>query len=277
MCGWHSKSLANHLRTKHSLRTEDYDGPVLCENSKQKYSVAAHDNGNWIERAKERGDDLTEYKEKMGRAVSESILSSPEDRKRRAKVMAEVNRSDVMRKKSSETAIKTSARKDIQEKRAGQLKRWRDENPDEFYEKCIHKMMNTHHSKPELILYKAVLAREDYNFKLNQVVKSDRFVSKSKRKQVDIGDKSKRIYIEFDGQLHFKTTKLNQLASVQEKDNLLDEHITRHGWVLIRVGYDQFSYRKSDYGFKKECLDRVFAILDSPTPGVHYIGEIYVK
>jgi very-short-patch-repair endonuclease len=182
-----------------------------------------------------------------------------------------------MRKKASETAIKTSARKDIQENRAANLKKWRDQNPDEFYDKCTSKMSNCWRSKPEMMLFDVLKDIEEYRFKQNQIVKSDKFPTKSKRKQIDIGDKSKRTYIEFDGELHFKQTGLNQLDTVQEKDRLLDEHIIKHGWTLIRVGYDQFSYRKSDYGFKKECLERVFEILDNPTPGVHRIGAVYVN
>lgn len=91
----------------------------------------------------------------------------------------------------------------------------------------------------------------------------------------NIGDKSRRVYIEFDGRLHFIETTLQKLDIIPTKDKLLDDHITRHGWVLIRVGSDQFSYRKSDYGFKQECIDQVFGILDNPTPGVHYIGAVY--
>jgi hypothetical protein len=276
ICGWHAKRLAGHLRKEHGIEPSQYDGSVLCEASKKKYEAVAQDNGNWIEKAKARGDNLTEYRQRMGFAVRESILSSPDDRKRRAKVMSDVNRSDVMRKKASATAIKTSARKDIQEQRASQLKKWRDENPDEFYDKCTSKMMNPcWHSKPEMMLFGILEDVEGYSFKQNQVVKSDKFPTKSKRKQIDIGDKSKRIYVEFDGELHFKQTGLNQLDEVQKKDSLLDEHIIKHGWTLIRVGYDQFSYRKSDYGFKKECLERVFEILENPTPGVHRIGCVY--
>jgi hypothetical protein len=276
ICGWHNKKLAGHLRIDHGLKPDEYSGQVLCENSKHKYESVAKENGNWIERVKERGEDLSEYLNKMGSAVRESILSNPEDRKRRAVVMGDVNRSDVMRKKSSDTAKKTSARPEVLEQRSANLKKWRDENPDDFFDKCTSKMLNTtRHSKPEMLLFDIVVGRQDYKFKLNQVVKSNRFISKSKRKQVDIGDKLRRVYLEFDGELHFKQTKLDQLDKAQIKDKLLEEYIAEHGWVLIRVGYDQFSYRKSDYGFKKECLERVFEILDNPTPGVHRIGDVY--
>jgi len=267
--------LASHLREVHGVQPEEYDGEVLCESSRLKYESTAKDNGNWITRANERGDDLTDYKERMGKAVRESILSSPDDRKRRAQVMSDVNKTDAMRQKASDTAKKTSARKDIQEKRAANLKKWRDENPDEFYEKCTFQMKDSWKSKPELLLFDLLKDVNGYSFKQNQIVKSELFISKSKRKQVDIGDKSKRVYVEFDGPLHFKQTGLNQLEAVQEKDRLLDEHIIRHGWILIRVSYDQFSYRKSDYGFNKECMEKVFEILNNPKRGVYKIGELY--
>lgn len=260
----------------HGIALSEYDGPVLCDSSKKKYEAIAQDNGNWIEKAKARGDDLTEYKQKMCAAVSESIMSNPDDRKRRAKVMSDVNRSDKMRKKASETAIKTSARKDIQEQRATNLQKWRDENPDEFYDNCISKMLNVYSSKPEKLLYDSVKNYSKYNLRRHRKVRSDKFKS-YKQRDVDIGDVDNRLYIEYDGPLHFKQTSMNQLDDVQEKDRLLDEHVIKHGWTLIRVGYDQFSYRKSDYGFKKECLERVFEILDNPTPGVHSIGDVYEK
>lgn len=276
ICGWHTKKLAGHLHTEHGIDPSQYDGPILCESSKKKYEAVAQDNGNWIEKAKARGEDLTEYKQKMGEAVRESIMSNPDDRKRRAKVMADVNRSDVMRKKSSDTAIKTSARKDIQENRAAQLKKWRDENPNDFYDKCISQMLKIWHSKPERLLLDIVKSHSEYTFKSNQFVKSEEFPSKSKRKQVDICDKLRRLYIEYDGKLHFiNPWKDRRMFDVQASDLALDKHIIKHGWTLIRVGYDQFSYRKSDYGFKKECLERVFEILDNPTPGVHRIGAVY--
>jgi len=276
ICGFHGKKLARHLREKHGISKDEYDGPILCEVARKNHEAVNYDNSRWIERARERGEDLTEHFEKMGQAVRESIMSNPEERKRRAKVMSDVNRSDVMRKKSSETAKKTSARKDIQEARAAQLKRWRDNNPDEFYDKCISKMLTCWNSKPEILLYDSVKGHSGYSLKRHRKIRSPLF-NRYKQRDVDIGDSDKRVYIEFDGPLHFKQTSMKQLDGVREKDRLLDEHIIKHGWTLIRVSYDQFSYRKSDYGFKKECLERVFGILDKPTPGVHKIGVSYVE
>lgn len=277
ICGFHSKCLSHHISTKHNISIDDYkkNYSIICNKSHKTYSDLNGENGNWIARAKERGEDLSEYISNMSVSVHDAIMASPEDRKRRAKVMGDVNRSDIMRKKSSDTAKKTSARRDIQLERAARIHVWQKNNPQEFYDKCISKALNCWNSKPESLLYKIIVARTDYNFRRHQRVKSEYFISTTKEKEVDIGDKSKRVYIEFDGPLHFKDTTLHKLDIIHTKDKLLDDHITRHGWVLIRVGSDQFSYRKSDYGFKKECIDKIFGILDSPTPGVHYIGEVY--
>lgn len=277
VCGFHAKSLGAHVSKVHNILADEYkkNHQIICTNSKEIYSTQNKENSNWIERAKERGEDLTEYFEKMGAAVKASILANPEDRKRRAKVMSDVNKSDIMRKKSSETAIKTSARKDIQEARAEKLKKWRNENPDEFYDKCVSKMIGTWNSKPEAVLYQEMIKRTKFNFKRHQKLRSEKFLCFYKQKDIDIGDTDRRVYIEYDGPLHFKQTTLNQLDNVQEKDRLLDEHIIQHGWVLIRVGYDQFSYRKSDYGFKSECLAKIDGLLNNLVPGVHRIGDVY--
>ena len=41
LCGFHSKKLAHHLRNKHGLNLSDYDGQIVCDNSKQNYSISA--------------------------------------------------------------------------------------------------------------------------------------------------------------------------------------------------------------------------------------------
>lgn len=70
-------------------------------------------SGNWITRANERGEDLTEYKQKMGKAVSESILANPEECERRSKLMGQINKTPLMIEKCRQAAIETSSRQDI--------------------------------------------------------------------------------------------------------------------------------------------------------------------
>lgn len=278
ICGISQKSLARHVKQVHGMNPKEYskNHKIICDKSHEKYkNQNSINNSGWLLKANDMGCDLTDYKANLSKGVREFISNNPEDLKRRADVMAKVNKSDVMRKKVSETAIKTSARKDIQEKRAAQLKKWRDENREEFFEKCINKLLNIYHSKPELELFEIVKQNKNFNFKLNQTVKSEDFISKSKRKQVDIGDKNKRVYIEYDGALHFIKSKITNHELISKKDYLLDKHIEKHNWTLIRVSYDQYSYRKSDYGFKKECLDKINEILEKKIPGVYKIGDAY--
>jgi hypothetical protein len=278
VCGYHAKSLRIHLNKKHNISPENYSGKIICSESSKTYSEQNKYNGNWISRANDAGIDLSDYKEKMSKAVSESILADPDDRKRRSKIMTTVNKSDIMRKKASDTAKKTSARRDIQLQRVARIHAWQKANPEEHYKKCILNMLDSWHSKPENELFNMLKERSKYNFKQNQFLKSNTFITNTKRKQIDIADHGNRMYIEFDGVFHFKQTTLRQLGSLettQLKDKLLDDFIIDNGFTLIRVSFDQFSYKKSDYGFSKKCIDRIFEILEQQISGVYYIGEAY--
>ena len=133
-------SLALHVRKVHKMDKKEYIqkyGPVLSQASKSKYSEVNKINGNWIERAKENGEDLSEYFEKMSKGVSKAIMGSPKERERRAKLLGNLNRTDAFRNRSSETAKKTSARKDIIENRSANLKRWRDNNKTVFIKNSL--------------------------------------------------------------------------------------------------------------------------------------------
>jgi membrane-associated HD superfamily phosphohydrolase len=57
-------------------------------------------------------------------------MNSPEERQRRSKLLGSLNKTAKFRKKSSDTAKITSARKDIQERRSFNLKKWRDNNKE---------------------------------------------------------------------------------------------------------------------------------------------------
>lgn len=278
ICGYHRKKLGNHITIEHKIDLDEYKAKynkkIICEKSSDTYKKQNAINSDWINRAKERGEDLSEYKKKMGDAVREAILSDPKERQRRAEVMAKVNKTEEMRNKSSETAKKTSARPDIQQQRSAQLKRWRDNNSEEFYNKCIYKMLKSSHSKPEIELFNVVKTFEGCNFTLSPMIISDTFISTSKRKQIDIGDSNKGIYLEFDGPRHFKNID-NQLKTIKKKDDLLDAYIVDNNLTLIRVSQDQFSYTKRNYGFSKECLQKLFFVLENNLKGVFYIGELY--
>jgi very-short-patch-repair endonuclease len=266
------------VKKYHNLQKEQYEslyGKTICENSIKAYKNTK--NYDWITRAKQAGKDLADYKKKMSKSVSEAILSNPKERIRRAELLGSLNKTVEFRKKSSETAKKTSARPEILEHRSQNLAKWQKENFEEFYDKCTSKMINCWQSIPEKALFQILRSVEGYEFKRSQRLKSESFISKSKVKLVDAGDKKMRVYVEFDGPLHFeKKFELQTLEETQLKDRLLDEHIEKHCWTLIRISHDQFSYNKGG-SFKEECIRRLFEALKNPQPGVLKIGEAYKK
>lgn len=241
-----------------------------------RYSSQNKVNCSWIARRKAMGDDLSDYRRKMGKAVSDAIMSNPGERARRALQMAANNRTPEAKELARNTAKKTSTRPEIQAVRAANLQRWRDENFDVFYEKCIMKMHSTWHSKPELALFELLRHVDGYQFKHNQIVKSETFTCVSKRKQVDVADAGLRVYVEFDGIVHFdaRIKGSEKLTEIQQNDRLLDEHIERHAWTLIRISYDQFTY-KDGGRFSERCLRRLFELLKDPKPGVFRLGDAY--
>jgi very-short-patch-repair endonuclease len=97
--------------------------------------------------------------------------------------------------------------------------------------------------------------------------------NKSGTKQIDIFSKEKRIIVEYDGEFHFSDHRVNDLEKIQKVDAILNS--LQNEFCIIRVSYDQFSYRKSDYGFKKECLEKIKEILDNPQVGLHCLGDSY--
>lgn len=273
--------ITQHVKTKHDLTKIEYEenyGPVKCTATTQNYSRSGSHNGDWIRRKKAAGEDLTEYIKKMGEAVSRSIMNNPEERLRRAEMMSSVNRTPEAREKSSRTAKITSARPDIIERRTATLRKWRNENWEDFYEKCVKRFSFSEYrmSNPELNLQNILESIEGYNFTWSQIVKSDAFENKSKRKQVDFGDKNLRVYVEFDGIHHFKCLKSREeFERNRRNDAVLDEHVEKHAWTLIRISYDQYD-PKCTLSFKESCLRRLYDILKDPTPGVHRIGDSYV-
>lgn len=273
ICGLHGKSLGKHVSDMHEMRPKEYAelyGQLKCQASFEVYSQQNKYNCNWIARANETGKDLTDYKQKMSESVSRAIMSNPDERARRAELLGNLNRTDAFRQKSSETAIKTSARPEILAARTERLQHWRETNFEEFYEKCVKSMLSTWHSKPEIALFEIVKNIDGYSFKNNQFLKSETFVKKSKRKQIDIADHNLRVYIEFDGPHHFRNIH-GVLSDVQQSDRLLDEYIKKQGWTLIRISLDQWKSGK----FKDECLKCLFDALKNPCVGVLKIGKLY--
>lgn len=259
------------------MTKEEYEkkyGSTICETSKKKYSETG--NYDWINREKEKGNDLSEYRKKLSKSISEGIMSSESAREARRKNLSKLNKTEEFRKKSSETAKKTSSRKDILKKRSNQLKEWRDNNPEEFYKKCTSVMINSWKSKPELELFN-ILNRMFSFLKRNQKLhRKGKFLSTSSNiRQIDIMSLENKIIVEFDGIVHFKDVyKNNSLNEIQKKDNELNSVMTLEGWTVIRVSYDEYSYR-SGKGFNPDTISRICELIKAKSRGLFLFGDSY--
>ena len=253
---------------------ESQYGLTVCESTKQNYSETG--NYDWINREKEKGNDLTEYREKLGKAISAGVMNSDSARKARKDNLTALNKTASFRKKSSETAIKTSARKDILETRTKQLSKWRKNNPEDFYDKCIANMTSSFQSIPEKELFR-IIHEDHQQFKRGQKLKrTGMFLStKSNIRQIDIMSLDDNIIVEYDGVHHFKNIfKDETLSAVRKKDNELNSVMVSEGWTVIRVGSDQYSYKRNG-GFSEELILAVKKIIVEKKRGLFLMGDIY--
>lgn len=277
ICGYPARELKRHIKRCHDLLPCDYSGQTIAAiTSEQRSKVAkANDNWDWIRRANDRGDDLTEYKAKMATAVSDAIMANPVERVRRSRQLATLNKTNEFRARASKTAKRTSMREDVIADRSAQLKKWRDENQDEFYDKCISKMIGSYHSKPEIALF-AILSAQFTFLKNNQRLYSALFKSvKTSRRQLDIASKEHLIAIEYDGPYHFRQLhKTYDLNGTKLKDIELNTILPQLGWVLIRISHDQWSYRSGE-GFKDACIKQVVHLIEQAVPGCYKVGDAY--
>lgn len=302
ICNLHAKGLGKHITSVHKITIDEYKNNyshnIISECTKNKYIELGKTLGvAKLNKFKENSD----YKEILGKAVSESILNSPKEIQRRSYMMKQMNdeqwSKEEYREGMSELAKKTSAREDVQEQRSANLKKWRDENPEEFYRKCTSKMLDwikenpdkvkkfhknfiiSYQSYPEKLLFNIISVLDGFSFKKNQFVKSKKFKNKSNKKQVDMADKKQRIYIEFDGPTHFKPIFGEEKLELTKNNDLqLETHVLGHKkWILIRVGHDQFIRKanKDNSYFLPECLEKVIKILNEKIPGLYKIGEVY--
>lgn len=282
ICDFPCKSLAKHITGVHGITKDAYiaehGGPIKCTSTTENYS---YKRDNWITKAKADGVDLTEYKEKMGQAVSQAILSNPIERVRRAAMMACNNRTQVARLRSSRIAKRTSARQDIQQRRAGNLRRWREENPDLFNE-ITQKFARSScaSSKPELALFDLVCRMfpniEWLSASLFMPSGVDNIAllkttNASGRTQVDILSRTHKIAIEFDGIHHFKQIRTQEfLDRVRIKDAVKNAVIVNEGFTLIRISHEQWLQRGR---FTGDCIGKLYDIISDALPGLHFIGE----
>jgi very-short-patch-repair endonuclease len=282
ICDFTGKSITAHIKKSHLLSKIEYEkkyGSTVCEITKSTYSETSKINGDWIKRAKEKGEDLSEYFEKLGSKISEGIMKSDSAREARRQNLSRLNRTQDFRERSSKTAKKTSSRKEIQDKRSKRLARWRENNPEEFYEKCTSVMHKSWQSKPEIDLFDVVDQFFPDTFKRNQILKrTGKFLStKTNIRQIDIMSLENKIVIEFDGIHHFKDVfkKKGNLNEVNKKDQELNSVLVEEGWTVIRVSYDEYEYKENGK-FKQETLDKIFDIVTNKKRGLWLFGKSYV-
>ena len=281
VCGYIGKSITIHVKKKHFLSKIEYQekyGETVCKNSRSAYSETAKINGAWIKRAKERGEDLSEHFANLGDKISAGIMKSETAREVRRQNLSKLNKTQEFRERSSKTAKKTSSRKDIQEERSKRLAKWREDNPEEFYNKCTSVMHNSWQSKPEIKLYKIINELFPGLFKRNQQLKRKKFITtKSNKRQIDIMSLENKIVIEFDGIHHFKSVfKENKnFNNTVKRDQELNKVLVEEGWTVIRVSHDEYDY-KDNGTFNQKTLDKIDDIIDKRVRGLWLFGKSYV-
>lgn len=250
--------------------------------TRKKKKRTAKQNGSWF--AKLSADDKAEVRAgwiENGKKISDSIMSNPEERKRRASMLKEMwdepDKAAIFRENQSETAKKTSARADVQDARAERLKNWRDNNPEDFYNKCTSKAFSCakRKTKPEKFFHKhADKSLKEFSFKYSQSLFSETFENKSKRRQIDFISSNRMFWIEIDGPLHFKKD-FKGYNEILKKDIAVDLIAKSRKKILIRISFDQWDVKTGI--INTVCLNKVKEILDNGVPGVYYLGKKYLE
>lgn len=247
--------------------------------SRNRYSEVNKSNGDWIKRKNKAGDDLSEYKTKMGNAVRASIMSNLAERQRRSdlatKTIGTWARSDIGRKTSSDAAKLTSARPEIIVARTKQLRDWREREPEKFSELML-KNAGYHPTKPELVTLDFVKSVfPDHEFKRNQRLMSREYfhMTQSQKRQIDIMSQKFKIIIEIDGFVHFRNiTTWNQLKVVKKKDAELNHGGVMLGYTMIRIAEDQWN-NKSE--LNDVCKTKLVDAINRNDRKLNLIGESY--
>lgn len=287
ICNLHAKTLGQHIVTQHKISIKEYKekyGQCISEKCSKTYSKLNNGKGafeTWKKRQIAAGNNIEELMKIKNKRASEAMMANTELRQKRAanmkKLVTEFLKDDNYRKNLSDRAKITSSRPDIIEKRSAQLKKWRDENPEKAL-KSLEKMLKTYQSKPEKLLLNFLKKMKGFNFKNNKFLHDQSFNNKTNRKQLDIVDLSKKIIVEYDGEIHFNDYfKNGKLEHIQSMDKALDEYALKNDYLLIRVCYDQFTDRQNikNCRFRFGALKSLVKIIKENKPGVYKIGEVY--
>lgn len=263
ICGYIGKSLSIHLKIKHNINKENYNGKIICDESQNKYSIENKNRKNWITKLKKENPELYKQKiEKMSKKISNTVMSNDKERKRRSELMA--NLWPIYKEHfinvAKQTAIKTSQNPEILKQRSEQLKKWRENNKEAFYELCTSKMIKYGCSKPEKELRKILQASfPNLNFKGNGSLYHKSFSTKTNRRQIDISNFSEKIIIEFDGPVHFKNIpNWNQLEIVKKRDEEINA-LVNENYLIIRISQDEWNYNSEV--FNKDLINVLNCLL----------------
>jgi very-short-patch-repair endonuclease len=282
LCGLIGTKISKHLTEVHAFDSETHQalyGPVTAAEAIKRHSEIGKINGDWISRRKAAGDDLAEYRTKMGQAVSNAIMNNLVERARRS-ALAKTTitawaQSEDGRKSSSNTAKVTSARPEILDQRTENLRAWREREPEKF-QATVTKFVGYKTTKPERTMLRFVQeAFPKYGFKGNQQLRSnERFlINKSRIRQIDVLSRTHKVIIEVDGWLHFNEVKgWSKLALIQAKDHELNVSVPEMGYLLVRVAYDQWNNAGE---LSDACKWLIAQALRVPAPGVLKIGGLY--
>jgi hypothetical protein len=281
LCGIFLKRLHMHIRNVHDLEKDEYlkqfpneDPTLTCPTLRKSYSKAGIVGGNNCKPKMVAEGRWDAIQVSRSIAMKKCIAEDPRQQELRRQNMIRLNKTDEQRKRSSETAIKTSARPEILEKRTKNLKNWRDNNYDDFYNNCCHKMLSSWHSKPELALFKAI-SEKYIDFQHNKIITSHLFKSKSGRRQIDILCENKKIAVLYDGPAHFISIHGSKtLQNVKISDEDVNTALPILGYTLIRISDSEYTNRKFEI-FTQKCLDKLFLLIDENKPGLYRLGDEY--
>lgn len=284
ICKFNFRELKAHYNRFHPLETSPIE---KSEITFKKRSKAQKGKENWVSKYKKENSLLYEEKiSKMKLKVSEVILKNEAERKRRSESLSNLWKNPKFRQNNiisaSKTAELTSQRPEILKQRSDRLEKWRNENPDLFFKKCIVSLCqnSSFKSKGEELLFNWIKKEfSNLDFKRNQFEYNENFTTKTKKRQIDIKSKKLNMLIEFDGSIHFKNnSKKVFLQKIKNKDDEFNLSL-KEKFLIVRISYDVLNYKKTY--IKDEYLDQLKEIIktqiNEKKTGLILIGKKYAK
>ena len=224
-----------------------------------------------IENLKKANKFLKEHpdlKKKWQLEAVTKAANSPEVRAIRAQTMARLNKTAQFKATASITAIKTSARPEIQQQRAERLAIWRKNNPE----------------KMTIITNKAIKAAKKSKAEEWLAVNLLNSLGYQRLAKIQCGEKLKQVdflkdnmIIEVDGCWHFgqdfstKKRKVNPLKTHQ-RDIMLIQEVEKRQSTLIRVGIGCYN---GNGKMRAAWLEILLKLLVEKLKGIWLLGKYY--